>query len=183
MTEEHKTDPQARASTDEHSWGLRDIIIGAIAIAGIFVLIAALSGTRKQRRTTRRRQVDQRKKVFISFAAEEAWARDHLRGQANNEQSPFDFVDMSLQEPFDRAWKTQCRERIRGCDGMIAMLSKKTWRAKGARWEMLCAREEGVPVMGMHIYKDNKGAIPPELRGCRVVEWKWANLQDFVESL
>lgn len=38
------------------------------------------------------------KRLFISFAKEDDWARNLLRGQARNENSPFDFVDMSDRE-------------------------------------------------------------------------------------
>ncbi len=38
-----------------------------------------------------------RKRVFIAFAAEDKNYRDFLVGQARNENSPFDFVDMSVK--------------------------------------------------------------------------------------
>jgi len=122
-------------------------------------------------------------RVFIAFAAEDAVYRDFLKGQAKNNDSPFDFVDMSVKEPFDEKWKTNCRARIKGCDGLIALLSKKTYHADGARWEMQCGREEGIPMIGMHIHKDDKGAIPPELAGKRVIEWDWGSIAKFLNSL
>ena len=123
-------------------------------------------------------------RVFISFAApEDAYARDFLVQQARDDRSPFEFVDMSVKEPWDDKWKTRCRTKIRGCDGAIAVLSKKTWNAEGARWEMNCAVEEGIPIIGVHIHKDDKGAIPPELRGKKVIEWTWAGIKTFLDSL
>lgn len=83
-------------------------------------------------------------RIFLSFAIEDAFARDFLVGQARNNQSAFDFVDMSLREPFDDSWKTRCRSRIKGCDGVIALLSRNTSRATGARWEVWCARDVSV---------------------------------------
>ncbi len=124
-----------------------------------------------------------RKRVFISFAAEDAYARDFLAGQARNADTPFDFIDMSVKEAFDERWKTQCRSKIRGCDGVVALLSTHTWRANGARWEMWCAADEGKPILGVHIHKDNKGAIPPELVGKRIIEWTWEGISRFVKSL
>jgi hypothetical protein len=97
--------------------------------------------------------------------------------------APFSFEDMSLQEPFDEKWKTRCRELIRQCDGFIALLSKKTWRADGARWEMLCARQEKLLRLAIHIHRDNKGAIPPELGRTRVVEWEYVKIADFTERV
>lgn len=123
------------------------------------------------------------KRVFISFAAEDAYARDFLVGQAKNKETPFDFVDMSVKEPWDEKWKTQCRTKIKGCDGVIALLSKKTYNADGARWEMKCANEEDKPILGVHIKKDDKGAIPPELAGKKVIEWTWDGIAAFINSL
>ena len=122
-------------------------------------------------------------RIFISFAVEDAQYRDMLRGQARNERSPFEFVDMSVKEPWDNQWKTMCRTKIKGCDGVIALLSKKTGNAEGARWEMKCAIEEGIPIIGVHIHKDDKGAIPPELQGKKVIEWTWAGIKRFLDSL
>lgn len=123
----------------------------------------------------------QRKRIFISFAIEDKAYRDLLRGQARNEMTPFEFTDMSAKQAWESKWKTQCRIRIRGCDGVIALLSKKTRAAAGARWEMKCAIEEGVPIIGVHTQKDNKGAIPPELKGKRVINWSWNGITNFID--
>ena len=123
------------------------------------------------------------KRVFVAFAAEDAQYRDLLVGQAKNKDSPFEFVDMSIKEAFDEKWKTQCRTKIRGCHGVIALISKKTWNADGARWEMKCANEEKKPMLGVHIHKDDKGATPPELAGKKVIEWTWDGIAAFIDKL
>lgn len=123
------------------------------------------------------------KRVFISFAAEDTSARDLLVGQSKNDKCPFEFADFSVKEPFDEKWKTNCRTKIKGCDGVIALLSKKTYNADGARWEMQCAIEEKKPILGVHIHKDDKGSIPPELSGKKVIEWSWDGIKKFIESL
>jgi hypothetical protein len=124
-----------------------------------------------------------RKRIFVAFAAEDAYARDFLRGQARNENCPFDFTDMSLKEPFDERWKTQCRSVIRGCDGVIALLSSRTWRADGARWEMWCANDERRSILGVYVSQNDKGAVPPELQGKMVIEWTWSGIAKFINSL
>lgn len=125
-----------------------------------------------------------RKRVFISFAAEDSKYRDFLVGQARNERSPFEFVDMSVKEPWDDAWKTRCRTKIKGCDGMVTLVSKKTAGADGQLWEIKCAREEGVPVRGVYTNNDDKPArLPKELDGVRIVNWTWDNIANFINSL
>ena len=122
------------------------------------------------------------KRVFISFAKEDSTARDLLVGQARNDNSPFEFFDMSVKEPWSTQWKTKCRNKIKGCDGVIALISKRTWNADGAKWEMSCANEEGIPLLGVHIHKDDKGLIPTELSGKRVIEWSWDGIANFINS-
>jgi len=124
-----------------------------------------------------------RKRVFISFAMEDKPFRDHLVNQAKQERTPFHFVDMSVKKPWNQnIWKKRCRSKIKGCDGVIVLLSKNTYHAGGARWEMKCANEEGVPMVGMHAKKNDRGTRPPELNGKRVIIWTWKNLERVIDS-
>lgn len=125
-----------------------------------------------------------KKRIFISFAIEDEKYRDYLVAQAKNEKSPFAFVDMSVKQPWnEKVWKQKCRSKIKSCDGMIVLLSKNIWHSRGARWEIKCAREEGIPVIGMHVKKNDKGAIPPELRGKKVIIWSWDNLANIINKI
>jgi hypothetical protein len=133
---------------------------------------------------TKKKKKDTRKKVFISFAIEDVEYRDYLVDQARKKHSPFNFIDMSVKKEWSQnEWKDRCRKKIKRCDGIIALLSKSTHKAGGARWEMKCAIEEGKKIVGIHIFKNNKGAIPPELKGKRVMEWSWDNLEKFINQL
>jgi len=124
------------------------------------------------------------KRIFISFAVpEDNYARDFLVGQARNNKSPFEFYDMSVKEPWDNAWKTRCRSKIKGCHGLIALLSKHTINSHGALWEIKCAKEESIPVLGVHINKDNKGTIPTELSYYNVINWTWDGIAGFINAL
>ena len=123
-------------------------------------------------------------RIFISFAIEDKWARDYLVGQAKNAKTPFEFTDMSVKEPWDEKWKTNCRTRIKGCDGVIAMVSKNTKNAEGALWEVKCAKEEGVPVRGFYCTQDDRpSSLPAEFSGVRVVDWTWDDVSAFINSL
>lgn len=155
------------------------IIIGV----GIIALLAEAFSDEEEapRRKGVKRRTGGKKKIFISFAIEDKKYRDFLVAQAKNEKSPFSFVDMSVKEPWTQIiWKQKCREKIQKCDGMIVLLSKNTWHASGVRWEIKCAKEERVPVIGMHVMKNNKGAKPPELNGKKIIEWSWDNLDEII---
>lgn len=123
-------------------------------------------------------------RIFVSFAIEDKTFRDLLVGQARNENSPFEFVDMSVKEPWDGKWKTNCRARIKICDGVIALVSKNVAKAEGALWEVRCAKEEKVPIRGVYCTVDGRPTtLPSEFSGVKVVDWTWDNIASFINSL
>lgn len=125
-----------------------------------------------------------KKRIFISFAIEDKTLRDFLVGQAKNTNSTFEFVDMSVKKPWDSSWKTNCRTRIKGCDGVIIIVTKNTKNADGQLWEIKCAKEEGIPLRGIYGSKENRPAsLPSELDGVRVVNWTWDNITNWINSL
>ena len=124
-----------------------------------------------------------KKRVFISFAIEDERQRDFLVGQARNAKSPFEFVDMSVKQPWDEKWKTNCRTKIKGCHGVIALISKNTAKAEGAKWEIKCAKDEKVPIVGMYAYSDDRSASPTELGSTRIMTWTWGNIKGFMDGL
>ena len=124
------------------------------------------------------------KRIFIAFAVEDQFARDNLVYQAKQqENAPFDFTDMSVKQPWDSSWKTNCRTKIKGCDGVIAFISRDTQKAEGACWEIACAKQEGIPIRGVWVYKDDPCCRPTELGSTSVVYWTWDNIKNFIESL
>src|SRR5215212_7337569 len=94
-----------------------------------------------------------KKVVFIAFAIEDKTQRDFLVGQSWNSKTPFEFVDMSVKEPYDRDWKDRVRTRIRRSHGVIALISKSTVVSSGEKWEINCAIEEGKPFLGVWAYR------------------------------
>lgn len=82
------------------------------------------------------------KRIFIEFAKEDERIRDLIKGQSLHTDTDFEYVDMSVKEPYDSAWKEHVRTRIKGSDGVIALLSHNTPAATGELWEIECAVEE-----------------------------------------
>ena len=122
------------------------------------------------------------KRIFVAFAIEDERQRDFLKGQSILGASPFEYVDMSVKEPWSEDWKTRCRSRIRGCDGVIALISRNTLTASGAKWEITCAIEEEKPLLGIWAYSDDRTVLP-EMAGKRVVPWTWDAIKTFINSL
>ena len=125
-----------------------------------------------------------KKRIFISFAMEDVELRNLLVGQARNDNSPFDFVDMSVKKPWDSAWKTNCREKIKGCHGMIAIITKNTKNASGELWEIKCAKDEEIPCIGIWGHPDEHFKIrPDEISSLRVMDWNWSNIAKWLEQI
>jgi hypothetical protein len=122
------------------------------------------------------------KRVFVAFAVEDRYYRDFLKGQSLNTGSPFEYTDMSVKEPWDSGWKQMCRTRIKGCDGVIAMLSRNSLRATGQKWEITCAKEERVPLIGLYVHANDKSS-PLEMNGVKKIPWTWEGIRQFIDSL
>ena len=159
----------------KNTFNMWPVILGAGAVA--LLLKALFENFEKSEKKFKKR-------IFISFAIEDEKYRDFLVAQAKNEKSPFTFVDMSVKQPWEeKVWKQKCRSKIKSCDGIIVLLSRNTWHSGGTRWEIKCAKEERIQVIGMHIKKNDKGAIPPELKGKKIITWSWDNLEKTIKSI
>lgn len=121
-------------------------------------------------------------RAFISFAAEDARARDLFVGQGRHRKTPWNLEDASLHEPFSERWKTQAREHIRRCDVVIQLIGKATHRADGAIWEVNCARDESVPVFGIWISQDGPHTRPSCFEKDDVIPWTWERIQARLET-
>lgn len=119
------------------------------------------------------------KVVFVAFAIEDERQRDFLKGQTLHPRAPYEFVDMSVKEPYDSGWKDKVRTRIRRSDGVIVLVSKNSLTSDGQQWEIQCAQEEDKPIRGIWAYKDDRTTLP----GVNTVAWNDANIAGFIDSL
>ncbi|EKA60997.1 hypothetical protein B277_09647 [Janibacter hoylei PVAS-1] len=122
------------------------------------------------------------KTVFIAFAMEDERTRDLFVGQRKLGNTPYDWTDMSVKNPYDTEWKERVRARIRRSDGVIALISSSTPDAAGQLWEIKCAREEGKPLLGIWI-EDGYRTKPVEMGTAPCKTWTWQNVGDFIDGL
>jgi|SRR5665648_1035073 len=120
-----------------------------------------------------------KKTIFIAFAIEDEKQRDFLKGQSLNTDSPFEYVDMSVKEPYDSNWKERVQTRIRRSDGVIVLVSKNSLQSSGQKWEISCSKEEKKKILGIWIYKDDRTNI----EGINTKGWTWENISNFIDSL
>ena len=120
-----------------------------------------------------------KKVVFIAFAIEDVKQRDFLKGQSLHTKSPFEYIDMSVKEAYDKDWKEHVRTRIRRSDGVIVLVSKNSLSSSGQKWEIECAKEEKRKILGIWAYTDDRTNIV----GVNTKVWTWDNIKDFIDSL
>lgn len=122
-------------------------------------------------------------RVFTSFAIEDVALRNLLVGQGRNEKTPFSFVDMSVKEPWDNSWKTNCRTKIKGCDGVIGIITNNTPAASGQLWELKCAYDEGIPVLLIYGNDTRPPTSPEPIDGKMIYLWTWDRIKRFLDGL
>lgn len=119
------------------------------------------------------------KVVFVAFAMEDVRMRDLLKGQSLGPRSPYEFIDMSVKEPYDTEWKVKVRTRIKRSNGVIVLVSKSSLTSSGQKWEIQCAKEEGKPILGVWCYSTDRTSIA----GVRTVTWTDTNISSFIDSI
>ena len=124
------------------------------------------------------------KRVFISFPEQDETLRDFLIGQSKNANSPFEFTDMSVHKPWDSEWKSKCRTKIKGCNGLIAIITKNTLNADGQIWEINCAEDEEVPILCIKTSEYIPGdRTKAKIGHRRVYNWDWDTISGFIKGL
>lgn len=119
------------------------------------------------------------KVIFVAFAIEDERQRDFLKGQSLHPRAPYEFIDMSVKEPYDSNWKERVRTRIRRSHGVIVLVSKNSLTSSGQKWEIQCAKEEGKPIRGIWAYSNDRTDLP----GVLTYVWSDSNISNFIDSL
>lgn len=110
-------------------------------------------------------------RAFISFEMEDAWARDFLKQHANDRRNDIQFVDYSVQNPWDSSWKTHCKERIARTKGTIVMIGETTYKSDAVIWEIQETIRQGHYMFGVQINRDFTHPIPAGIPASNVIRW------------
>lgn len=120
-----------------------------------------------------------KKTIFVAFAIEDEKIRDMIKGQSLNTGTSFEYIDMSVKEPYSEEWKKKVRTRILRSDGVLAIVSKNSLNSSGEKWEIQCAKDETKPVRGIWAYKEDR----TDLAGLKTMVWTWDNIANWIDSL
>jgi hypothetical protein len=123
-------------------------------------------------------------RVYISFDYDhDADLKNLLVGQARNEDSPFEIVDMSLKEELSGDWQVKVRPRIKGVDLVIVICGQYTDTATGVNAELRIAREEGIPYFFLNGRSDKYCVKPTAAYGIdKIYIWSWPILQQLING-
>ena len=124
--------------------------------------------------------------VFISFALKDTELRDKLVDQINKEKPEAKCVDMPMKKSWESAWKAEVQDTVRGCAGVIGLISESITRADGQQWELRCAIDSGLPLLliGDKYSKDIPAKQLPELiRDKDIRLWEEAIVSGFLNRL
>ena len=120
-----------------------------------------------------------KKVLFIAFAIEDERQRDFLKGQSLHPRAPFEFIDMSVKQAYDKDWQERVRTRIRRSHGVVVLVSKNSVTSTGQKWEIQCAIEEGKEILGIWAYANDR----TDIRGITIKAWSDTNISYFIDSL
>lgn len=129
-----------------------------------------------------------RRKVFLSFRAEDLDRVNLFRGQAKNENSDLDFIDYSLRAPFNSEnaeyIKRGIRERINQSSVTVVLISKDTHKSKWVNWEIRESVRLGKGVVAVRLHDDPSIKLPSAMRenGIQPVSWNHQIIRDSIDS-
>ena len=120
-----------------------------------------------------------KKTIFVAFAIEDESQRNLLKGQSLRTNSPFEYIDMSVKEPYDNSWKEKVQTRIRRSDGVIVLVSKNSLSSNGQKWEIDCAKTEGKKILAIWAYTNDRTI----LSSVSTKPWADETIANFIDSL
>ena len=124
--------------------------------------------------------------VFISFALKDTELRDKLVEQVNKEKPGAKCIDMPMKKSWESAWKAEVQDTVRGCAGVIGLISESITRADGQQWELRCALDSGLPVLLIsEKYSMDIPAkqLPDLIRDKEIRLWEEATVSGFLIGL
>jgi hypothetical protein len=102
---------------------------------------------------------------------EDRWARDFLTQHARDKRNDIVFLDYSVKEPFESAWKTNCKARIAQTRGTIVLVGTTTYQSPAVSWEIEETKRQGNYLFGVKIHRDEVCPTPSGLPAGNVISW------------
>jgi len=125
-----------------------------------------------------------KKRAFISFDFDhDEGTKIMLAGQANLQDSPFDFQDASVKEHLTGDWKDKVRRRMDNIDIVIVLCGEQTHKATGVAEELKIAQEKSKPYFHLAAYSDKTCKMPTSAKPAdKLYNWTWDNLKTLING-
>jgi hypothetical protein len=105
-----------------------------------------------------------KKRVFLSFIAEDKDRVQGLRLLAKNPNFDIEFYDESVRAPFDSQnaeyIKRQIREKINRTSVTVCLISEETHKSKWVDWELRVSAEKGNKIIAMALKGVEEAVLP-----------------------
>lgn len=125
-----------------------------------------------------------RRRIFISFDADDKPQVQGFRLMAYNPNVELDFYDGSLQTPVNSERssyiKQNIREKISRCSVVVCLIGKATAKSEWVDWELRTGRELGKGLCGVYL-KGSHGQIPAGLKDCPIADWDTQQIVSVIE--
>lgn len=123
-------------------------------------------------------------KVFISFDFDhDEDLKNLLVGQAKNDDSPFEIIDMSVKEELSGDWKEKVKQRIKRVDQVIVICGEYTETATGVSAEVNMTQDEDKPYFLLWGRSDETCVKPKSAKNeDKIYKWTWDNLKSLLDG-
>jgi hypothetical protein len=118
-----------------------------------------------------------KKRVFLSFIAEDKNRVQGLRLLAKNPNFDIEFYDESVRTPFDSQnaeyIKRQIREKISRTSVTVCLISEDTHKSKWVDWELSVSDEKGNKIIAMALKGVDRAVLPRLIKEKQLTFHSW----------
>jgi MTH538 TIR-like domain (DUF1863). len=124
-------------------------------------------------------------RAFISFDFDHNETEKTLFvGQSKNSKTPFSIQDWSAKSSMPQSkWEELVEDKIKKCNLVIVLVGKYMASATGVKKEIMMAKRNNVPVIGVYVGSANTNSNLPEgLPRSKTIAWEWDKLSSEIDK-
>ncbi len=117
-------------------------------------------------------------RLFVACAPQDAKFSELIGAKARADRLPLVLAGFGEGRVDEIGWQLECRRRIRSARALVVLISPHTSGSPRALWQVRCARELGLPVVGITVsFEDEIEGGRGEVVGMEsIVGWKWKTI-------
>lgn len=117
-------------------------------------------------------------RMFLACAPQDLKFAELITARARADQLPIAFDTLGEGRTDEIGWQLECSRRIRGARVIVVLVSPHTRGSARVKWQVQCARELGLAVLGITVGFGDEAESEGEalVSGGPVVGWKWKTI-------